>query len=302
MIVLGLLLFNGLLLFWLIEVMGQGMGWLPVTNSAWISATLSIFIVIGLGYLFHTSPGLWLLRFISGARRAITREQKHLDPIIAQVQKTIQEMLGKNPIDLQVMIVDDPMPNAAAMGKNTLILSRGLYETSNQNELAGVIAHELGHFHNGDSQRLATMLGVSYVSLLFGGFAGLIAAMAGAAMSAGKGGKDDATAAITVMLLPIALMAGIAWLFVKIFDSGFYFASLFTGRRAEYRADEFAVKAGYGAGLLAYLDKIKDMEFKGKKTLLGRLYATHPDTLLRIDRIDKALVGDLPLQTSQIDN
>jgi Zn-dependent protease with chaperone function len=104
--------------------------------------------------------------------------------------------------------------------------------------------------------------------------------------------KTTRTIKEPLFLFFIAMMGGIAWLFVKIFDSGFYFASLFSSRRQEYRADLFAVNAGYGTGLLSYLGKIKGMEFKGKKTLLGRLYATHPDTMLRIDRIDKALAGD----------
>lgn len=298
MIVLGLLLFNGFLLFWLIEIIGHSMGWLLTTNCVWISAILSLLIIICLAYLFHTPPGIWLLRLLSGARPAITREQNYLNPIIEQVQKSIQKTVGKNPLNLHVMITDECMPNAAAMGRNTLIITRGLYETVSENELTGVIAHELGHLHNGDSQRLATTLAVSYVSLLFGGLVGMFGATAAAVGQALFKSKNDTSAVIGLSLSLISIVGGIAWLFVKIFDSGFYFASLFVGRREEYRADLFAVRAGYGTGLLSYLEKVKDIEFKNKKTLLGRLYATHPNTLLRIDRIDKALADGLPQQTS----
>ena len=52
--------------------------------------------------------------------------------------------------------------------------------------------------------------------------------------------------------------------------------TLFVGRREEYEADKFAVKAGYGAGLVAFLDKIKNLEFGKATGILDRLTAPTP--------------------------
>lgn len=40
---------------------------------------------------------------------------------------------------------------------------------------------------------------------------------------------------------------------------------LFTGRKQEYRADQFAIKTGFGSSLLSYLDKIKNMHLIHQK-------------------------------------
>jgi heat shock protein HtpX len=78
------------------------------------------------------------------------------------------------------MIVDDPLPNGFAIGKETLILSRTLYETANEDKLAAVIAHEFGHLHNGDSRRLGIAVGVSLISLTISAVAGVVLRLFGA--------------------------------------------------------------------------------------------------------------------------
>jgi heat shock protein HtpX len=294
MIVLGLLLFNGLLLFGAIEVLGHMFDWLPVVNSWWISALISLGVVILLAAVLHTPPGLWLLRLIVGARVAVTREHTRLDPVIEEVQQRIEQQLGKKPIALHLMIEDDPMLNAAALGKNTLILTRGLYETASQNELQAVIAHEMGHFHNGDSQRLATILGVNAIGFVIGGGLTLLTLLIGGIMNlfAAMKDKDGAGGIISLILLPFVLIPMVLGWGVWLTYGGFNIALRIMGRREEYCADAFAVNLGYGGGLLSFLEKIKSMEFTGKKGVLQRLYETHPDPMFRIDRIDKALAGD----------
>jgi len=64
---------------------------------------------------------------------------------------------------------------------------------------------------------------------------------------------------------------------------------LFVGRKQEYRADQFAIQAGFGAGLLSFLNKLKDLQFDAPKNLFSRLYETHPPTMLRIGEAEKAM-------------
>jgi heat shock protein HtpX len=54
-----------------------------------------------------------------------------------------------------VYVMDNPQPNAFATGRNpqhaAVAVTTGLLNTVNQDELAGVIAHELGHVKNRDT-------------------------------------------------------------------------------------------------------------------------------------------------------
>ena len=251
-------------------------------------AGVAFALIYATAFLFNSFAGQWFLRLLSGARHAIGREQTKLDPVIAQVQESIQEKLGLSPIAVKLMVVDEPLPNAFAVGKGTLIVSRALYETAEDDELAAVIAHEFGHLHHGDSHRLGIALGVSLISLLIAALSGLIATFCGALVKNAGKGKEMGPVIFIFSIFP-AILAGIFWVFVKIGNGMLRLVNLFVGRKQEYAADRFAVTIGYGAGLLSYLDKIKNMQFGKPTTILDRLYATHPPMMLRIGELEKMM-------------
>ncbi|MCK0140903.1 M48 family metallopeptidase [Aliiroseovarius sp. F20344] len=79
------------------------------------------------------------------------------------------------PYDVQVHILDHPMVNAFALPGGRIVFFRGLIEEAqNPDEVAAVLAHEIGHVVNRDptrdALRSAGSLGV--LGLLFGDFAG----------------------------------------------------------------------------------------------------------------------------------
>lgn len=80
----------------------------------------------------------------------------------------------------RVYIVDSPQPNAFATGRNpqnaAVAVNTGLMHLLNQDELAGVIAHELAHIKNRDTLTMtitATMAGaltmIARYAMFFGG-------------------------------------------------------------------------------------------------------------------------------------
>jgi heat shock protein HtpX len=286
--ILILIAFNWFVLF-LVLGLFLGFSHHPSHYEQFLWAVTAFGIVCGLAFLFNCQAGQWLLRLLSGARNAIGREQAKLDPIIAQVQDRITELLGLPPVAVTLMVVDDPLPNAFAIGKGTLVLSRTLYETANDDELVAVIAHEFGHLHNGDSHRLGIALGVSLVSLIIAGVAEVLLVACGTMTKIA--GKDKEMG--IVFLLSSAFFgafAGFFWVLVKIGNGVLRLINLFVGRKEEYEADRFAVKSGYGAGLVSFLDKIKNMEFGKATRILDRLYATHPAIMLRIGELEKMMV------------
>ncbi|MDH3975320.1 MAG: M48 family metallopeptidase [Deltaproteobacteria bacterium] len=83
-------------------------------------------------------------------------DEKRSDDEI-KLQRMVDELIEKYPqmgSDYRVHIVDSRTVNAVAMpGGNIIIFSQLLSEIESENELAFILAHELGHFANRDHLR-----------------------------------------------------------------------------------------------------------------------------------------------------
>jgi Zn-dependent protease with chaperone function len=79
------------------------------------------------------------------------------------------------PAELEVHVLDVPMINAVALPGGIVVLFRGLIDTAEHpDEVAGVLAHEIGHVAARDPTRIAlrTAGSVGVLGLLLGDFAG----------------------------------------------------------------------------------------------------------------------------------
>ncbi|WP_226782205.1 M48 family metallopeptidase [Oceaniglobus trochenteri] len=79
------------------------------------------------------------------------------------------------PYPLQVQVLDHPLINAFALPGGQVVLFRGLIEAAEHpDEIAGVLAHEIGHVAHRDPTRIALRSAgsVGVLGLLFGDFAG----------------------------------------------------------------------------------------------------------------------------------
>ncbi|MES2614470.1 MAG: M48 family metalloprotease, partial [Bdellovibrionota bacterium] len=207
MVLLLMLAFNWLVMFLSLDLV-VSLAYDRVTNyQLFLLMGISFVIVVGLAFLFNSSIGQWILRMLSGARKTIPREDAKINPVIQQVQKAILERHGLSALDVHVMVVDNPIPNAFAIGKNTLVVSRAMYETASHEEFAGVIAHEFGHLHYGDSQKLGIALGVSIVSMTVALAASAIATVIEAMSRICGATKSDAGAFMVLFGLIFTLMA-----------------------------------------------------------------------------------------------
>ncbi|HNX75210.1 MAG TPA: M48 family metallopeptidase [Candidatus Rifleibacterium sp.] len=146
--------------------------------------------------------------------------------------------------------------NAFAAPGGYIYVTRGLLNMcKDDNELAGVIAHEMGHIDKKHSVRQAEKSGL------------MTALVLGLGLS--KKTKDAA---------PFAAIAA-------------YFANLKFSRNDEYQADACAVKytaaAGYNPnGIIGFFDKInKD----NKASKITKYFSTHPPTTDRINAVKKEI-------------
>jgi len=166
----------------------------------------------------------------------------------------------------RVRIYDIPIMNAFALPGGHIVLTRGLLrEASEPDEVAGVLAHEIGHVahHHPEAQ----MIRIAGMQVLI-------------SVATGTSGGTNASS-----------LAGLA-------------AILKSTRDAEREADAYAVATLSATridpmALKRFFEKILKEEGKslgGAFANLGTIFSTHPVTTERIDQI-KPLPADAPLSS-----
>src|SRR6202044_807013 len=198
-----------------------------------------IFAVVmnGVSYFFRDKIALK-----SSGAQPVTREQ------LPRLYAVMERLAAKASLPVpKLYVIPEEAPNAFATGRNphhaSVAVTEGLLNLMNDDELEGVIAHELSHVRNYDihtTSIAATLAGaITYMAtmarwgMIFGGY----------------GGRDDdredgggAFAAIAMMILaPFAALL----------------LQLFLSRTREYSADETGARmVGQPYGLISALQKL----------------------------------------------
>lgn len=170
---------------------------------------------------------------------------------VEQVRKRLAKNIKKLPYDIEIIVIDSPIVNAAAFPGGLIVIFSGLIkETQSAEELAAVIAHECGHIVHRDSlNRLVTYFGLGVLLSLSGG--------------------SDAAAMIKSIIREVATTS--------------------YSRKQEARADEFGlelmIKADLNPGHLAdFFERLQEKESRIQKSRLFQYLSTHPDTQSRISK------------------
>jgi heat shock protein HtpX len=177
----------------------------------------------------------------SSGAQPVTREQ------LPRLYQVMERLAAKANIPVpKLYVVPDDAPNAFATGRSpnhaSVAVTRGLLQIMNDDELEGVIAHELSHVRNYDiltSSIAATVAGaITYMAqmgkwaMLFGGFGG---------------NRDDERGGGGFSALLMIFLAPFAALLLQ----------LFLSRTREYAADETGVRmVGHQQGLISALEKL----------------------------------------------
>lgn len=199
-------------------------------------------------WLFTRSQGDNVMLQMAGAREIKKQDHPQLFNVVEEM--TIAAQLPKMP---RVFIVDDPSPNAFAVGndpeKASVAVTIGLLRLLNRDELQGVVAHEIGHIKNRDVALMTTagiMLGVIVIladiglrAMWFGG-----ASRRSRDNSGGGGGAQ-----LVILLIAIVFM-----ILSPILAQLIYYA---LSRRREYLADASgAMYTRWPEGLASALEKL----------------------------------------------
>ncbi len=191
----------------------------------------------------------------------------------------------------KVFILDQDQPNAFATGRNpehaAVAVTRGLADHMNDDELSGVLAHELGHIANRDiltGTIAATLAGaISYL---------------GYSTRFGMGNRSSSRGGNILFFLLAMILAPLAASLIRMAIS----------RTREYKADEFGARVSgnplFLGNALAKLDTwSKQIPMNGNPASshmfivypfsgdsLSRLFSTHPPIRERISRL-KEMAG-----------
>jgi len=248
--------------------------------------TIGLIIAVvmnGVSYFFSDKIALR-----SAGAQPVTREQA------PRLYAVMENLAGKAGLPMpKLYISQQAAPNAFATGRNphhaAVCVTAGLMQLMDDEELEGVIAHELSHVRNYDiltSSIAATLAGaITWVAemgrwgMIFGGFGG------------GRDGEGEGNAITAILML---ILAPIAALLLQLGIS----------RQREYQADASGVRmVGHQYGLIRALQKLEAYNQKipmqisqptaalcivaplQARRMLAGLFSTHPPLDERIEAL-----------------
>jgi heat shock protein HtpX len=268
-----------------VALLGLLTGIILYIGSFWGQQGLTIALVLSVvmnfgSYFFSDKIALSMYR-----AQPVTREQA------PQLYRILDYLCVRQGIPMpKLYIIPNDSPNAFATGRNpqhaSVAVTQGALQLLNDDELTGVLAHEISHVKNRD-------ILISSVAATLAGVIMWIASMArfAAFFGGGRDREDEGGGALgflaTIIVAPIAAMLIQMWI----------------SRTREYQADASGAEAaGSPNGLAAALQKLENYSkripmqaspstahmfimhpFSGRS--LMNLFSTHPPTQKRIERL-----------------
>jgi len=228
------------------------------------------------------------LAIMSSGAKPVSREQ------LPRLYEIVERLCAKSGLPTpKLYVIPTASPNAFATGRNpshaAVAVTAGILEMLSDDELEGVLAHELGHVRNRD-------ILIGSIAATIAGAVTILARMAGwAAMFGGFGGGDrDRDGGGPLAAIAMMILAPIAALLIQMAIS----------RSREFQADATAAQITGNPGALA--NALRKMEQYARRVPLrsspatahmyiikpmmggmsfGNLFSTHPPTAERIARL-----------------
>lgn len=271
---------------------------LLVLAGQWFGGTQGMIIAFILAVLMN-GGAYWfsdkLALSMAGAREVSRYEAPRLYQMVAQLAQRANLPMPR------VYLIDSAAPNAFATGRDpqhgAVAVTTGLLQLLNDDEVAAVIAHELGHIKNRDTL-------ISTIAATFAGAIAILADMAQWALLLGGFGRHhdddahDSGLAGLVSGLLLILVAPIAATLIQLAIS----------RTREFEAD--AAGATISGSPLALASALRKIEAWKQRLPLAtnpamanlyivnpldggaivKLFSTHPPTEERIARLERMAV------------
>jgi heat shock protein HtpX len=226
------------------------------------------------------------IAIMSSGAQPVSREE------LPRVYAIVERLCAKTGLPMpKIFVIPTDSPNAFATGRNpshaSVAVTAGILDLLTDDELEGVLAHELGHVRNRD-------ILISSIAATFAGAVTILARMAGWAAMFGGGGRDRERNGGPLAAIAMMIVAPIAALLIQMAVS----------RSREYEADETGAHFTGNPGALA--SALRKMESYATRVPMrsspatahlyiiapllggmsfGSLFSTHPPTAERIARL-----------------
>lgn len=262
----------------------------PPINDAFLHTMPAVLIGVAIWFViawfFHTS----LIQYATGSKPLERRENMRVYNLVENL------CISQGMRTPKIYIIEDDSLNAFASGINentfTISLSRGIIDKLNDDELEGVIAHELTHIRNRDVRLMV-------VSIIFVGIFAFIAQMAFRSLQFGAFSRRNNKGNGPIILIAIVI-AAISYFIAILLRFGI-------SRSREYMADagsaEMTKKPYALANALRKIDQdpfieavqnrdvaqlfIENPAHEKEGFSFSTLFATHPPIKKRIELLDQ---------------
>lgn len=239
----------------------------------------------------------WYYRIILNLREPNKIEGKRLKRVWNMVINKSENAGFFVKDNIKLYISEEEGLNAFATGTRTIAVHRELLsDYISDEEIAGVLAHELAHHIHGDTVSLLISLqgtvifgGIRFVIKIVFWIAGKLIASIVAVMGfmAADGNLDEGVGWWKIINFIMDKIYG----FIDFFLTGIAYLETmcfrFFDRQQEFAADEFGAVIGCGNGLISFFGKLPERERTKKLSVEYLLYGTHPPREERIARLQK---------------
>jgi len=248
-----------------------------------------IVVYVGTIAIALSSLGEWFFRLINGCKKII--DPRILNRLIPLFNEVYARAKMKDPIlspNIRLYMINDHYPNAFALGRNTVCVTRGLLYLDDE-EIKGIFAHEFSHLSNKDTDFLLFIyignLVMTCGFMIARAMIWIISFFLGVATS----DHDDYDVVKGLRGLIFARLADLLYVIaVGLYTKLGLILVRHSMRKQEYEADKFAYDLGYGEQLRDALTQLQDTDETPKK-FAANLMSTHPDIFSRIDKLNMYL-------------
>ncbi len=273
-------MFRMIALFALLTGIFLGVGFLLGGTLGVAFALIMAFAMNFLSYWFSDKIVLSMYR----AKEVSKSQQPELHKIVDRVAKEADMPKPK------VYFVDTEVPNAFATGRSpkhaAVAVTRGIMNIMTEDELEGVLAHEISHVKNRDTL-------TSTMAATIGGALAFLAQMAWYSLMFGGRGNNRQGGNSSIIMLPLLILAPLAASLVQMAIS----------RTREFKADHYgAIISKKPLALASALQKIESsvsrIRLKGNPATASLfivnpfrgdaffiLFSTHPPTAVRVEKL-----------------
>jgi heat shock protein HtpX len=248
-------------------------------------------VIYLISILIALSPaGEAVMRFQNGCKKINDPDiAARIQPLFDEVYANAKKLNPELPDNITLYLSDDDSPNAFALGRHTVCVTKGLLSMDG-NDIKGILGHEFGHLAHKDTDTLLVMsVGNLIVSVLFAVWRFLFNVFA-KIMNFILGIMSRSVGAVVAGFITRIFIDFILVALMAIWTKLGVLICMASSRANEYLADKYSFELGYGNQLAIALQKLSGGSHSSNG-VFAALSSSHPATSDRIERLRQLLRG-----------